>query len=235
MTPKKRILGFLTLLAASTAGLHAATLVTLTPSSFGRVQDRPTLGANGGGGTDVVNNNAGNLFIGDHSNNNDVYHTAFMYDLGGQDWSFVTPDTTFVLRVQVTGITGGGWSSVKLWHVPAYTPDSVGVSVILGGTSVSSLLTGSVSTGDWLEFDVTSFVKSDISANRDYSIFRLSPETLANNGNAASDYLRLGSDATLTAATAAIPEPAGAAALIGAAAISVPLLRRRRTRWRRAR
>lgn len=231
MTAKNRIIGLIALITASATALTAATTVTLTPSSSGRVQDRPTLGANGGGGSDQLNTNAGNLFIGDHNNNNDIYHTAFMYDLGGQDWDFVTSDTTFVLRIQITGITGAGWSSVKLWHVPTYAPTapaSVGVSVILGGTSGSSLLTGSVSNGDWLEFDVTSFVKSDLLASRPYSTFRLSPETLANNGNGASDYLRLGAEATLTVSSSQIPEPAHAALIGGVAAAAFPLLRRRR-------
>lgn len=228
VTAQKHLLALAAFVTASVAPLEAATTVTLTPSSFGRVQDRPTLGANGGGGTDQLNTNAGNLFVGDHSNNNDVYHTAFMYDLGDQDWSFVTPETTFVLRIQITGVTGAGWSSVKLWHLPSYAPDSVGINSVIGGIPVSTLLTDGISTGEWLEFDVTSFVKSDLSANRAFSVFRLSPETLANNGNGASDYLRLGSDATLTISTAQIPEPANAAVLGGVAAVALPLLRRRR-------
>jgi hypothetical protein len=231
VTVKNRIIGLLALLGASATALSAAEIITLTTSVFARIQDRPTLGGTGGN-ADVLNTSPGTLYVGDHNNNNDVYHVAYAFDLQGQDWSNLPPDSTFILRVQITGVTESGWPSISLWHVPNFSSGTFTTGVIVGGTLVATRDTSAISgNNSWeLDFDVTSFVLSDIAAgNRTHAAFRLSPTSpLANNGNGVADRLIFSATPQIIVSSSQIPEPAHAALIGGVAAAAFPLLRRRR-------
>lgn len=215
-----------TLLAVSLLGFgltvtHAA-LPTLTPYSFGRIQDNITLGSNSGT-TDSLNTNAGLLYVGDHANNNSVYHVGYKFDLTGTDWSFITPETRFTLSITVNGIDEAGWNPIALYHVPTHANENVTVSIILGGTLVSTYDTTGIKVEDVMVFDVTDYILDDINNGLNFSTFRVSQASLFNNGNGVRDALILNSQPIISA----IPEPSHFGLLL-AGLLTLGLLYQRR-------